>query len=136
MRGESKEPYQCDHRHGGGGTTHPGRERLAVADQLDDCLAEAQGGAHTRGRYPRPRVSVDEQTIELAGSPVFFRAAPARGAPAVYLHGIPTSSDDWLGFLAATGGLAPDLIGFGRSGKGGQLDYTIDGRFIRGCVRT
>jgi pimeloyl-ACP methyl ester carboxylesterase len=72
-------------------------------------------------------VSVDEQTIELAGSPVFLRAAPARGAPAVYLHGIPTSSDDWLGFLAATGGLAPDLIGFGRSGKGGQLDYTIDG---------
>jgi pimeloyl-ACP methyl ester carboxylesterase len=72
-------------------------------------------------------LSVDEQTIELAGSPVFFRTAPARGVPALYLHGIPTSSDDWLPFLAATGGLAPDLIGFGRSGKGGHLDYSIEG---------
>ncbi|MBV9197267.1 MAG: alpha/beta hydrolase [Solirubrobacterales bacterium] len=72
-------------------------------------------------------MSVDEHTIDLAGSPVFFRSAPARGVPAVYLHGVPTSSEDWLPFLAAAGGLAPDLIGFGRSGKGGHLDYTIGG---------
>jgi pimeloyl-ACP methyl ester carboxylesterase len=76
-------------------------------------------------------VSVDEHTIELAGSPVFYRSAPvpggAGGAPALYLHGIPTSSDDWTGFLARTGGIAPDLIGFGRSGKAGNLDYSLDG---------
>jgi pimeloyl-ACP methyl ester carboxylesterase len=42
----------------------------------------------------------------------------------VYLHGAPTSSDDWLSFLERTGGIAPDLIGFGRSGKGGHLDYS------------
>ena len=45
----------------------------------------------------------------------------------LYLHGVPTNSDDWLGFLARTGGLAPDLPGFGRSGKAGNLDCTIDG---------
>lgn len=49
------------------------------------------------------------------------------GAQPVYLHGVPTNSDDWLEFLARTGGLAPDLPGFGRSGKPGHFDYTING---------
>lgn len=47
--------------------------------------------------------------------------------PVLYIHGVPTSSDDWLPFLARTGGLAPDLPGFGRSGKGGHLDYSVEG---------
>jgi pimeloyl-ACP methyl ester carboxylesterase len=72
-------------------------------------------------------VRVDEHTIELAGSPVFFRTAPAGGTPPLYLHGIPTSSDDWVGVLERTGGIAPDLIGFGRSGKGGHLEYSLTG---------
>jgi pimeloyl-ACP methyl ester carboxylesterase len=75
-------------------------------------------------------VSVDEHTIELAGSPVFYRRAPLTGTATrepLYLHGIPTSSDDWTAFLERTGGVAPDLIGFGRSGKGGHLDYSLDG---------
>jgi pimeloyl-ACP methyl ester carboxylesterase len=72
-------------------------------------------------------LSVDEHTIELAGSPAFYRTAPAPGAPALYVHGVPTSSDDWIPFLERTGGIAPDLIGFGRSGKGGNLDYSIEG---------
>ncbi len=77
-------------------------------------------------------MSVDEQTIELAGSPVFYRRAPGPSDPALYLHGIPTSSDDWVPFLERTGGIAPDLSGFGRSGKGGHLDYSIEGhtRFV------
>jgi pimeloyl-ACP methyl ester carboxylesterase len=70
-------------------------------------------------------VRVDEHTIELAGSPVFYRSAS--GVPALYLHGVPTSADDWLELLERAGGVAPDLIGFGRSGKGGHLDYTIEG---------
>jgi len=44
-----------------------------------------------------------------------------------YLHGVPISSDDWVEFLQLTGGLAPDLLGFGRSAKAGNLDYSIDG---------
>jgi pimeloyl-ACP methyl ester carboxylesterase len=72
-------------------------------------------------------LSVDEHTIELAGSPAFYRTAPANGVPALYVHGVPTSSDDWISFLERSGGIAPDLIGFGRSGKGGNLDYTIKG---------
>jgi pimeloyl-ACP methyl ester carboxylesterase len=72
-------------------------------------------------------VRVDEHTISLDNSPVFYRSADRSGTPTVYLHGIPTSSDDWLEFLARTGGIAPDLIGFGRSGKGGHLDYSLAG---------
>jgi pimeloyl-ACP methyl ester carboxylesterase len=40
---------------------------------------------------------------------------------------VPTSSDDWIPFLERTGGIAPDLIGFGRSGKAGHLDYSLGG---------
>jgi pimeloyl-ACP methyl ester carboxylesterase len=73
-------------------------------------------------------VRVDEHTIEVAGTPVFYRSAPTRAdAMPLYLHGMPTSSDDWTGLLERTGGIAPDLIGFGRSGKGGHLDYTLRG---------
>ena len=70
---------------------------------------------------------VDEHTINLDDSPVFYRSADASGMSNLYLHGIPTSSDDWLEFLGRTGGIAPDLIGFGRSGKGGHLDYSLAG---------
>jgi pimeloyl-ACP methyl ester carboxylesterase len=72
-------------------------------------------------------VRVDEHTIYLDESPVFYRDAEAPGVPRLYLHGIPTSSDDWLEFLDRTGGIAPDLLGFGRSGKGGHLDYSLTG---------
>jgi pimeloyl-ACP methyl ester carboxylesterase len=94
---------------------------------------------------------VSEHEDEIAGLPVFWRQAPvadARGAvgdggtgagPAVgeggagseravplYLHGVPTNSDDWVAFLARGGGVAPDLPGFGRSGKPGSRTYTVD----------
>jgi pimeloyl-ACP methyl ester carboxylesterase len=82
-------------------------------------------------------VRVQEHTITLAEGPVFYRSArpeesaasrvesPGGGAPVpLYLHGAPTSSDDWIGLLERTGGLAPDLLGFGRSAKGGHLEYS------------
>jgi pimeloyl-ACP methyl ester carboxylesterase len=69
---------------------------------------------------------VSDHTGEVGGLPVFWRSAPApTEAPPLYLHGVPTSSDDWLPFLERTGGIAPDLPGFGRSGKPGYLRCTI-----------
>jgi haloalkane dehalogenase len=70
-------------------------------------------------------VSVVEHTIELASTPVHYRTAPAGSPTPVYLHGLPTSSADFTPLLERTGGVAPDLLGFGRSGKGGHLEYTI-----------
>jgi pimeloyl-ACP methyl ester carboxylesterase len=73
--------------------------------------------------------AVSDRDATIGTMPVFWREAPvADGSPPpLYLHGVPTNSDEWLGVLARTGGLAPDLPGFGRSGKAGNLDYTIDG---------
>jgi pimeloyl-ACP methyl ester carboxylesterase len=67
-----------------------------------------------------------EHTGDIDGLPVFWRsAASSAGAPTLYVHGVPTSSDDWVPFLERTGGVAPDLPGFGRSGKPGSREYTI-----------
>jgi pimeloyl-ACP methyl ester carboxylesterase len=72
---------------------------------------------------PEPR----EHTAEIDCTPVFWRSAgeaTTRALP-LYLHGVPTSSDDWLAFLRAGGGVAPDLPGFGRSGKPATRRYDI-----------
>lgn len=68
-----------------------------------------------------------EHLEDIAGQPIFWRSAPGTGPPVLYLHGVPNSSDQWQPFLERTGGLAPDLPGFGRSSKRGDLDYSIDG---------
>jgi pimeloyl-ACP methyl ester carboxylesterase len=77
---------------------------------------------------------VRDHTGEIDGLPVFWRSAQRGGddvgsaagtSVPLYLHGVPNNSDDWLAFLARSGGLAPDLPGFGRSGKPGYLSFTI-----------
>src|SRR4051812_532918 len=59
--------------------------------------------------------------------PVFVRSAGDAEVPVLWLHGVPTSSDDWLPFLEEAGGIAPDLPGFGRSSKRGDGPFTLDG---------
>ncbi len=65
---------------------------------------------------------------------MFWRSAPVPdgGPPPLYVHGVPSNSDLWTPFLERTGGIAVDLPGFGRSGKRGDLDYSIPGytRFL------
>lgn len=75
---------------------------------------------------------VRENAAELDGQPLFWRSADGGPPPVVYVHGVPTSSADWTAFLERTGGLAPDLPGFGRSGKRADGDYTMEGydRFL------
>jgi pimeloyl-ACP methyl ester carboxylesterase len=76
--------------------------------------------------------AVEEHHAELDGTRVFWRSAPQPGTPTLYVHGAPTNADDWTAFLALGGGIAPDLPGFGRSGKANTFDYTIAGygRFV------
>jgi haloalkane dehalogenase len=54
-----------------------------------------------------PQLDVLDSTIHYEGAPGSF----------VFLHGNPTSSHAWRHVLPRTGGVAPDLIGMGRSGK-------------------
>jgi pimeloyl-ACP methyl ester carboxylesterase len=80
------------------------------------------------GILRRVVAEIREHTAEIAGQPVFWRAADgASPTPIVYLHGVPTNSDDWVRFLERGGGVAPDLPGFGRSGKRGDGDFTMHG---------
>ncbi|MEA2422905.1 MAG: hypothetical protein QOF55_2004 [Thermoleophilaceae bacterium] len=81
---------------------------------------------------------MEERQDQIAGVRVSWREAPSRGvaAPVVYLHGVPSNSDDWLPFLERTGGYALDLPGFGRSDKPAHFDYSIEGyaAFLRAYV--
>ncbi len=87
-------------------------------------------GTETGRLYPHPVPEPSEHTAEIDGLPVFWRSADPpsghAGAPALYLHGVPTSSDDFSALLARSGGVAVDLPGFGRSGKIGSRRYTIE----------
>jgi pimeloyl-ACP methyl ester carboxylesterase len=70
---------------------------------------------------------IERHETELDGLPVVWRTAPGDGAPVLWLHGVPDSSEMWAPFLELAGGIAPDLPGFGRSAKRGDLDYSIAG---------
>lgn len=75
-------------------------------------------------------MEIAERQGEIGGIDVLWRVAG--DAPILYLHGVPAAGWHWEPFLARTGGIAPDLPGFGRSGKPADFDYTIAGydRFI------
>jgi pimeloyl-ACP methyl ester carboxylesterase len=73
----------------------------------------------------KPRVEIAERRTEVAGLEVAWRRAG--DAPVLYVHGVPTAGWDWEPFLARTGGVAPDLPGFGRSAKPGDFEYSISG---------
>lgn len=77
-------------------------------------------------------LTVTETVLDLDDQPVFVRRAGDDPVPTVFLHAVGTSSFDWLGPLAQGGGIAVDLPGFGRSGKRGDLDYSLAGhvRFL------
>ena len=71
------------------------------------------------------RAVIDEHHAEIDGLPVTWQRAGH--APILYVHGVPDAGELWTPFLERTGGVAPDLPGFGASAKRGDLDYTIDG---------
>lgn len=78
---------------------------------------------------PHEQGEVTERRATVGGVEIRWRAAdpPAGAAPTLYVHGVPTSSADWLPFLARTGGVALDLPGFGESAKPADFDYSIAG---------
>lgn len=74
---------------------------------------------------------IEEATIEIDGVRTFFRRKPGEGMPTVFVHGNPTTSEDWLPFLDRVEGpaIAPDLPGWGRSEhpEPGRFDGTMHG---------
>ena len=111
------------------GLGEPGDRGLA--DEVDERLTEAERGHAQESTtcYP-PRAWRSRRRRRgtgLDGQPPLARGAVAEGASDVYVHGVPTNGSLWIPFLARTGGIAPDLPGFGRSGKRGDLDFTMEG---------
>lgn len=69
---------------------------------------------------------VREQTGSVDGLGTrWFEAGSA--APFLYVHGVPNTGALWKPFLERTGGVAPDLPGFGASAKPSSFDYSIAG---------
>jgi pimeloyl-ACP methyl ester carboxylesterase len=79
-------------------------------------------------------MEVAESSAQVAGLGIHYRQAGDTSI--LYLHGVPTHSYDWVPFLERTGGIAPDLPGFGRSAKPADFDYSIQGydRFLEAFV--
>jgi pimeloyl-ACP methyl ester carboxylesterase len=79
--------------------------------------------------------AVAEQRGTVDGIDTRWLEAPGADshAPVLYVHGVPTAAWQWRAFLERTGGYAPDLPGFGASGKLASFDYSIDGygRWLR-----
>lgn len=67
-----------------------------------------------------------ERRETVASHEVFWYEAPVVGdVPTLYVHGVPENADAWLDFLPRTGGVALDLIGFGRSEKPRFFEYSM-----------
>jgi haloalkane dehalogenase len=73
------------------------------------------------------QVNLPSKFIDVFGSKMHYLEA-GEGDPILFLHGIPTSSYLWrniMPYLAELGHcIAPDLIGFGKSGKP-DIEYSI-----------
>jgi len=77
-------------------------------------------------------VSAERET-SVAGIGTRYWEAEGSGPehPVVFVHGNPTSADDWLPFMDRLEGrrrcLAPDLVGWGKSERPPDFRYTMDG---------
>ena len=63
----------------------------------------------------------------IDGTLVSWLREPCEDPPVLYVHGVPDSAELWTPFLERTGGIAVDLPGFGRSGKGPGWPYSLEG---------
>ena len=74
---------------------------------------------------PTEAAEIVERTIPVDGIEVFVRERPGTGPPAVFVHGNPTSSWDWIPFLERMRGpaLAFDMPGFGRSARPDPAEF-------------
>jgi pimeloyl-ACP methyl ester carboxylesterase len=75
--------------------------------------------------------AIETGTVMVDGVSTFFRRVPGEGPPAVFVHGVPVHSEDWMPFLERMSGpaIAFDLPGFGRSERPSpaEFDYSMYG---------
>jgi pimeloyl-ACP methyl ester carboxylesterase len=75
--------------------------------------------------------AIETGTVMVDGVSTFFRRVPGEGPPALFVHGVPVHSEDWMPFLRRMSGpaLAFDLPGFGRADRPSpaEFDYSMYG---------
>jgi pimeloyl-ACP methyl ester carboxylesterase len=75
--------------------------------------------------------AVSEAVVHVDGVRVFYRLVEGDGSPAVFVHGNPTHSEDWLPFCERLEGpaVALDLPGWGFSERphASRFDYSLEG---------
>jgi pimeloyl-ACP methyl ester carboxylesterase len=75
--------------------------------------------------------AIEEHVAYVDGVRTFYRRVAGEGPPAVFVHGNPTHSEDWLSFLERIDGaaIALDLPGWGFSETPDRdrFDYSMDG---------
>jgi pimeloyl-ACP methyl ester carboxylesterase len=85
---------------------------------------------------------IEERVVHVDGVRTFYRQVAGGGPPALFVHGNPTHSEDWLPFLRAVDGpaIALDLPGWGFSETPDRdrFDYSMHGlgRFIERFLDT
>lgn len=91
----------------------------------------------TAGASPAAaRRSLETDLVSVQGIETFVRRVPGDGPPTVFVHGVPTHSEDWTPFLQRARGpaLAFDLPGFGLSQRPdpARFDCSVQsyGRFV------
>lgn len=73
-------------------------------------------------------MALDVQEKHATADGLETRWFEAEGSsPVLYVHGVPNTGAQWKPFLEHTGGVAPDLPGFGASAKPSSFSYSIDG---------
>src|SRR3982751_1768419 len=105
------------------------RSRIVRMRRRSERFQSATAGMAPDHTMPA-HMAITEQRRDVGDVDTFWHESPA---PYLYLHGVPTDGDDWLPFIERTGGYAPDLPGFGRSGQPPHFDYSIPGytRWLR-----
>lgn len=101
------------------------RSASASALSLGTAIARLLGSGIAGEDILAGRMSEDADTgirtgsVAVDGISVFYRRMPGEGPPAVFVHGVPTHSEDFDPFLRRiTGpGVAIDMPGFGRSDR-------------------
>ncbi len=76
-------------------------------------------------------VAIESRVVHVDGVRTFYRRLDGDGPPAVFVHGNPTHSEDWLPFLRRLQGpaIALDLPGWGYSERPSakRFDYSLEG---------
>jgi pimeloyl-ACP methyl ester carboxylesterase len=84
--------------------------------------------------------AIEQRSVHVDGVRTFFRRTAGSGAPVVFVHGNPTSSEDWEPFMERLDrpAVALDLPGWGYSERPSRrhFDYSMDGlaRFFGGFL--